>query len=42
MTALHREFEVLLPRNLNLVITDAASLPGDILHLTLSPVETVA
>lgn len=39
--ASHGEFEVLLPRNLNLVITDAASLPGDILYLNLTPVETV-
>ena len=34
------EFEVLLPRNLIFAITDAASLPRDILQLTLSPVET--
>lgn len=34
------EFEVLLPRNLIFAITDAAWLPGDILHLTLSPGET--
>ena len=33
------EFEVLLPRNLIFAITEAASLPGDILQLTLSPVE---